>query len=56
MLTALLHGRTIIVCSFNLYVPLSDFFCILDKLPTSDHLLIMYVCNVCFDLDSTPNP
>ena len=41
-----------IVCSFNLYVLLSD-FCILDKLPSSDHLPIG--CNICFDLDSTPN-
>ena len=40
-------------CSFNPYVLLSD-FCISNKLPISDHLPIG--CNVCFDLDSTPNP
>ena len=43
-----------IVCSFNLYVLLSD-VCILDKLSTSDHLPIHVGCNVCFELDSTPN-
>ena len=42
-----------IFCCINLYVLLSD-FCISNKLPISDHLPTG--CNVCFDLDSTPNP
>ena len=44
-----------IICSFNLFTILSD-LCILDKLPSSDHLPIG--CNLCFDLDtcmSTPS-
>ena len=44
-----------IICSFNLFSILSD-VCILDKLPSSDHLPIG--CNLCFDLDtctSTPS-
>ena len=39
-----------IICSFNLFCILSD-ICILDKLPSSDHLPI--ACNVGFDLQST---
>ena len=44
-----------IICSFNLFLILSD-LCILDKLPSSDHLPIG--CNFCFYLDtcmSTPS-
>ena len=39
-----------IICNFNLFCVLSD-ICILDKLPSSNHLPID--CNVTFDLQST---
>ena len=38
-----------IICSFNLFIILSD-LCILDKLPSSDHLPTG--CKLCFDLDT----